>query len=77
MTAKYDTPGDKFYQLDATSDMWFMTDGFKLVPRATIEVHPNCPDYMLIYIHKAIANGYIKPVVYMHEKEYVWATLEK
>jgi hypothetical protein len=40
-------------------------------------VHPNCPNYMLIYIHKAIANGYIKPVVYMHEKEYVWATLEK
>ena len=77
MNVIYDTPEETFHMLDANSDIWFMSDGFKLVPRATIEISPRCPKDLLLYIHKAIAAGYIKPVVYMREKEYVWATLEK
>lgn len=67
----------KYYQIDSDNAHWFMTDGVRLIPRASIEISSKCPKDLILHLSTAIASGYIKPVAYMSEKEYVWATLEK
>ena len=66
-----------YYQIDSDDPNWFMSDGMRLVPRAAIEISHQCPKDLILHFNTAIASGYIKPVAYMSEKEYVWATLEK
>ena len=74
---EYNTPNTNFYQIRPDDDMWWMNDGVRIVPRAAIEIDSRCPNDLALYVRRAISAGHIKPVAYMNEKEYVWATLEK
>lgn len=56
-------------------DFTFSPDGITLVPRASIEISELCPTSMKLMIHRAIADGYLTPVAYMKESEYVWEQL--
>jgi len=54
---------------------FYMTDGIKVVPRAYIEVSDVCPTNIKLAIHRAMADGYLKTVACMQDKEYVWEKL--
>jgi hypothetical protein len=54
---------------------FFISDGVKLAPRAYIEVSDICPSNMKLMIHRAMADGYLKAVACVKEKEYVWEKL--
>lgn len=54
----------------------FSPDGIKLVPRASIEVVDECPTNIRDQISWYIAKGWIQPVAYMLDEEYVWEELK-
>jgi len=54
----------------------FSPDGIKIVPRACIEVIDRCPTNMVDMLNYAIAKGYIQPVVFMPDEEYMWHDLK-
>ena len=59
-------PGDEHFR---------MTDGIRLVPRASIEVNQRCPENYKSLIQECINHGWIKPIAYVKEKELFWEVL--
>ena len=54
---------------------WMITDGHMVSPRAGFELHPQCfPEYKKI-VAECIANGWLRPVAYVKEEEFMWETL--
>jgi len=71
----FTTTGITFKEIQQGDPDFTMTDGIKLVPRAGFEISKNCPrEYKLILV-KCINNGWLKPVSYIKESEYVWEKL--
>jgi hypothetical protein len=54
---------------------FYITDGTKLSPRAYIEVSEVCPTNIKLAIHRAMADGYLKAVACVKEKDYMWEKL--
>ncbi len=54
---------------------FYITDGIKQSPRAYIEISDMCPINMSLMIHQAMADGYLKTVACVREKDYVWEKL--
>jgi hypothetical protein len=57
------------------SDFHFSHDGFTLTPRASLEISSMCPSHMRMMIERALVDGYLKPVAYMKDTEYMWEKL--
>lgn len=70
--AKTDTKIKEIRQGDKD---FFISDGIKLSPRAYIEVSDVCPSNMKLMIHRAMAEGYLKTVACVKEKDYMWEKL--
>ena len=58
------------------SDFHFSHDGITLTPRASLEISQVCPAHMRMMIEQAIVNGYLRPVAYLREDEFVWEKLQ-
>ena len=56
-------------------DFSFSHDGVVLTPRASLEISDICPCNMRLTIERAILDGYLRPVAYMKESEYIWEKL--
>lgn len=56
-------------------DDFYISDGVKISPRAYIEISDLCPANMSLTIQRAMADGYLKTVACVKEKEYVWEKL--
>jgi hypothetical protein len=50
-------------------------NGIVMAPRAGLEISNDCPRQYKSMIMEAIKNGWLKPVAYMKESEYVWEQL--
>ena len=50
-------------------------DGITIAPRAGFEISNDCPRQYKLMITEAIKNGWLKPIAYMKESEYVWEQL--
>ena len=50
-------------------------NGFHMAPRAGFEISNDCPRQYKLMIMEAIKNGWLQPVAYMKESEYVWEQL--
>lgn len=57
-------------------DWHFSHDNLTLTPRASFEISAVCPEMMRRYIERAILDGYLKPVAYMREDEFMWEKLQ-
>ena len=71
-----------FTMLDTTiktirkDDSDFMIDnGIVMAPRAGFEISNDCPRQYKLMIMEAIKNGWLQPIAYMKESEYVWEKL--
>ena len=70
------TTPDKIIKTIRKGDTNFMIDnGFLMAPRAGIEISNDCPRQYKLMIMEAIKNGWLQPVAYMKESEYVWEQL--
>jgi hypothetical protein len=59
-----------------SSDFYF-SDGLVTYPRAGFEISMQCPVGYQEMIMTAFEKGWIKPVAYMKESEYVWDRLQQ
>lgn len=57
-------------------DFHFSHDGITLTPRAGLEISPVCPTHMRSMIERALLDGYLKPVAYMRQDEFMWEQLQ-
>jgi hypothetical protein len=71
-----------FTMLDTTiktirkDDSDFMIDnGIVMAPRAGFEISNDCPRQYKLMIMEAIKNGWLQPIAYMKESEFVWEKL--
>jgi hypothetical protein len=64
-----------FREIRQGDDDFYITDGVKIVPRAYIEISDMCPANMSLTIQRAMADGYLKTVACVKEKDYVWEKL--
>jgi hypothetical protein len=50
--------------------------GFLMAPRAGFEISNRCPSQYKLMLVEAIRNGWIEPVAYMKDSEYMWEKLK-
>jgi hypothetical protein len=71
----FTTPDKTFKKIKQGDPDFMMTDGIKLVPRASFEIGKGCPEYFKTIIGKAYSDGWLIPIAYMKESDYVWEKL--
>jgi len=70
------TTPDKTIKTIRKDDPNFMIiNGIVMAPRAGFEISNDCPRQYKLMIMEAIKNGWLQPVAYMKESEYVWEQL--
>ena len=70
------TTPDKIIKTIRKDDPDFQIDnGIVMAPRAGFEISNDCPRQYKLMIMEAIKNGWLQPVAYMKESEYVWEQL--
>ena len=53
------------------------TDGISIAPRAGFQINNQCPREYKLVLQECINNGWIEPVAYVTESEFVWSELQK
>ena len=71
----YIFPDETFKKIKQGQRDFFMTDGIQMVPRACVEISQKCPDRYIDVIRKCLEQGWLVPVAYMKESEYIWEKL--
>lgn len=71
----FTTPEVAFKKLKRGDKDFHMTDGITIMPRAQIEFSEKCPMDLINQVSTAIGKGWIRPVAYIKESEYVWEKL--
>jgi hypothetical protein len=56
---------------------WYIKNQFTIAPRAGFEISTKCPSEYRMILSKCIDNGWVKPIAYMKESEYVWEQLQE
>jgi hypothetical protein len=51
--------------------------GYVEYPRAAILVEDSCPYDVRLQVQQYVSNGWITPVAYVRESEYVWEKLKE
>lgn len=57
--------------------LWTIHDGLMVAPRAGFEISTQCPREYKLVLSECIDHGWIKPVAYMRDDEYMWETLRE
>ena len=71
----YTTP-DKIIKTIRKDDPDFYIDnGIAIAPRAGFEISNDCPRQYKSMIMESYKNGWLKPIAYIKESEYVWEKL--
>lgn len=70
------TTSDKTIKTIRKGDIDFYIDnGIAIAPRAGFEISNDCPRQYKSMIMESYKNGWLKPIAYMKESEYVWERL--
>ena len=70
------TTSNKTIKTIRKDDPDFMIDnGIVMSPRAGFEISNDCPRQYKLMIMEATKNGWLQPIAYMKESEYVWEKL--
>ena len=56
---------------------WYIDSNFIRTPRAGFEISMKCPAEYRMILNECMRNGWIMPIAYMTESEYIWETLQK
>ena len=49
--------------------------GFSTIPRGSLEISSDCPENYKQILLECIGKGWVKPVVYIKESEWIWEKL--
>ena len=67
----------KVKQIKTGDRLWHIKQGLYLVPRAGFEIKKECPNTYAEVIRECINRGWLQPVAYMREDEYMWEELKE
>jgi hypothetical protein len=68
---------DKVLEIKLGDDKFKFSSDMVEYPRAAISVSKNCPDEVIEKIGLWLNKGYIFPVAYVKESDYIWEQLKK
>ena len=68
---------NQFICLGIDDDEFVMTDGVTVAHRAAMHIDSKCPMQVKALVLNALYEGWIKPVAYMKESEYLMARLSR
>jgi len=68
-------PENRFKSIQPGEEHFMMNDGIKVVPRASLMIMNNCPDYVKTVIAQAYNEGWLVPVANVKTKELFWEVL--
>lgn len=71
----FTTPEKKIKKINQNDPDFIIDDGISMAPRAAIEISNDCPYNHLQILKTYIDRGWIKPIAYMKESEYMWEKL--
>lgn len=71
------THKSKIKTVKSDDRLWNITDGLMIAPRAGFEISQSCPREYRMILDECIARGWIKPVAYMRDDEYMWEELKE
>lgn len=54
---------------------FYINNGITISPRAGLVINQQCPENYKFIIQECFKNGWLKPVAYMKESEYIWEKL--
>lgn len=75
MKLKISQPKDKLKIIRRGDPDFYIRATSHPAPRAGFEIDSNCPQNTKRFLIECIENGWIKPVAYMKESEYIWERL--
>jgi hypothetical protein len=67
----------KVKSLKAGDPNWHIHNGLTITPRAGFEISNQCPREYRLILADCIDRGWLKPVAYMRDDEYMWEELKK
>lgn len=67
----------KIKTLKPGDNNWYIDSNFTRTPRAGFEISINCPNSYREVIEQCVNYGWLKPVAYMKDTEYMWEQLQK
>ena len=73
----FTTPAKTFKTLRQDDPDFHMDNGIAVFPRAAIEISNKCPGQYKLMITEAVKHGWVQPVAYMLDSEYVWEKLNE
>ncbi len=56
---------------------WYIKSGLTVTPRAGFEITEHCPQEYQKLLMECWGNGWIKPIAYIKESEYIWEKLSE
>ena len=68
-------PEVRFKEISPGDEHFMMTDGLKVIPRASLMIKDGCPNYFKTIIAKAYNEGWLVPVANVKTKELFWEVL--
>ena len=71
----FTTPDKKIKKISNNDPDFIIDDGIIMAPRAGFEISQRCPDNYVSLLQECIKQGWIKPVAYMKQSEFVWEKL--
>ena len=71
----FTTPDKTIKTIRKDDPNFHIDNGFYMAPRAGFEISNDCPRHHKLMIMEAYKNGWLQPVAYMKESEYVWEQL--
>ena len=70
------TTPDKIIKTIRQNDPNFYIDnGIVMSPRAGLEISQRCPENYRSLILECVEHGWLKPIAYIKESEYIWEKL--
>lgn len=76
MTFIISEPKYKIKTINRDDNMFYIRNGITITPRAGFEISNQCPREYRMILSECIDRGWVKPVAYMRDDEYMWDTLK-
>ena len=70
-------PKHKIKTISRDDKMFYIKSDWTITPRAGFEINTQCPREYRLILSECIDRGWIKPVAYMRDDEYMWESLKQ
>lgn len=74
---KITTSKVKIKTISQGDKLWMINNGLTVTPRAGFQISEKCPSEYRMILMQCIDFGWLKPVAYMRDDEYMWEELKQ